>query len=88
MRSAFRAHPDKTSSFADLFKSKQFPGADLRTLLNAAEADPSHLGMVAAAPAAATDLSAEGAGAAAAMEDANHSLVNLQLVPKVGASCQ
>ena len=44
--------------------------------------------MVAAAPAAATVLTAEGAGAAAAMEDANHGLVNFQLVPKVGASSQ
>ena len=56
--------------------------------LDAAEADPSHLDMVAAAPAAATVLTAEGAEAAAAMEDANHGLVNFQLVPKVGASCQ
>ena len=52
------------------------PGADLRALLDAAEADPSHLDMVAAAPAAATVLTSEGAGAAAAMEDANHGLVN------------
>ena len=44
--------------------------------------------MVAAAPAAATVLTAEGAEAAAAMEDANHGLMNFQLVPKVGASCQ
>ena len=44
--------------------------------------------MVAAAPAAATVLTAEGAEAAAAMENANHGLVNFQLVPKVGASCQ
>ena len=51
-------------------------------LLDAGEADPSHLGMVAAAPAAATVLTYEGAEAAAAMEDAKH-LVNFQLVPKV-----
>ena len=44
--------------------------------------------MVAAGPAAATVLTAEGAGAAAAMEDANHGLVNFQLVSKVGTSCQ
>ena len=42
----------------------------------------------AAAPGAATVLTAEGAEAAAATEDANHGLVNFQLVPKVGASCQ
>ena len=50
--------------------------------------NPSHLDMVAAAPAAATVLTAEGAEAAAAMEDANRGLVNFQLVPEVGASCQ
>ena len=60
----------------------------LRVCLDAAEADPSHLDMVAAAPATATVLTAEGVEAAAAMEDANHGLVNFQLVPKVGASCQ
>ena len=59
----------------------------LRVCLDAAEADPSQLNMVAAAPAAATVLTAEGAEAAAAMESANHNLVNFQLVPKV-ASCQ
>ena len=53
----------------------------LRVCLDAAEADPSHLDMVAAAPGAATVLTAEGAGAAAATEDANHGLMNLQLLP-------
>ena len=52
------------------------------------DADPSHLDKEAAAPAAATVLTGEGAEAAAAMQDANHGLVNFQLVPKVGASCQ
>ena len=59
----------------------------LRVCLDAEEADPSRLNMVAAASAAATVLTAEGGGAAAAMEDANHGLVNFKLVPNVGA-CQ
>ena len=43
----------------------------LRVCLDAAEADPSYLDMVAAAPAAGTVLTAEGAEAAAAIENAN-----------------
>ena len=42
---------------------------------------------MAAVPAAATVLTAEGE-AAATIEDASHGLVNFQLLPKVGASCQ
>ena len=72
-----------------LLRQSTFPRSrSLRVCLDAAEADPSHLDMVAAAPATATVLTAEWAEAAAAMEDANHGLVNFQLVPKVGASCQ
>ena len=56
--------------------------------LDAAEADPSHVDRVEAAPAAATILTGEGAEAAAAMQDANHGLVRFKLLPKVGASCQ
>ena len=61
---------------------------NLLMCLDAAEVDPSQLEGVAAAPAAATILTGEGAGAAAAMQDAIRGLVNSQLVTKVGASCQ
>ena len=60
---------------------------NLRVGLDAAESDLSQLDRVAAAPAAATILTGEGAKAAAAMQDANHGLLNFQLVPQVGASC-
>ena len=75
-------------SFICTFAVSESSVTHLRVCLDAAEADPSHLDIGAAAPAAATVLTAEGAEAAAAMENANHGLVNFQLVPKVGASCQ
>ena len=55
---------------------------NLRVCLDAAEADPSQLDRVAAAPAAATILTGEGAEAAAATQDANHGLVNFHLFPR------
>ena len=44
--------------------------------------------LFAAAPATTTVLTAEGAEAAAAMEDANRGLVNFRCLPEVCASCQ
>ena len=54
----------------------------LRVCLDAAEADPSHLDMMAPSSFVPTTLTAEGEQAKTAMVDANRGLVNFQFVPK------
>jgi hypothetical protein len=55
---------------------------NLRVCIEAAKEDPSHLEMVAAAPAVATTLTEEGVEAAATAADANRGLLSFQCVPK------
>ena len=54
----------------------------LRVCLDAAEADPSHLGMMAPSSFVPATLTADGEQAKTAMADANRGLVNFHFVPK------